>query len=83
MAFVVALSITDTFDAQATMTKSSQRTPRPRSKAARKRQSAKIGKVMHEYKTGALHSGSKSGPIVHSRDQAIAIALHKAAARRK
>jgi hypothetical protein len=34
----------------------------------------KIGKVMHEYKTGTLHSG-KGGPVVKSRKQAIAIGL--------
>ena len=38
----------------------------------------KIGKVMHEYKTGALHSGSKTGPMVKSRKQAVAIALSEA-----
>ena len=35
----------------------------------------KVQKVMHEYKAGTLHSGSKSGPKVTSRDQAVAIAL--------
>lgn len=35
----------------------------------------KVKKVMHEYKTGKLHSGSKSGPKVKSRKQAVAIAL--------
>lgn len=34
----------------------------------------KVGKVMHEYKEGTLHSGKK-GPVVKSRRQAIAIAL--------
>ena len=38
----------------------------------------KVKKVMHEYKTGALHSGSKKGPVVKSRKQAIAIALSEA-----
>jgi hypothetical protein len=38
----------------------------------------KVGKVMHEYKTGMLHSGSKKGPEVTSRRQAIAIALSEA-----
>lgn len=38
----------------------------------------KIGKVMHEYKAGTLHSGSKKGPEVTSRKQAIAIALSEA-----
>lgn len=34
----------------------------------------KMSKVMREYKEGTLHSG-KGGPVVKSRDQAIAIAL--------
>lgn len=34
---------------------------------------AKAGKVMHEFRTGTLHSG-KGGPVVKSRRQAIAIA---------
>jgi hypothetical protein len=38
----------------------------------------KIGKVMHEYKTGMLHSGSKKGPEVTSRRQAVAIAMSEA-----
>jgi hypothetical protein len=38
----------------------------------------KIGKVMHEYKAGMLHSGSKKGPEVTSRKQAIAIAMSEA-----
>lgn len=35
----------------------------------------KIKKVMHEFKEGKLHSGSKKGPLVKSRKQATAIAL--------
>lgn len=31
--------------------------------------------VMHKFKAGKLHSGSKSGPKVGSRKQAIAIML--------
>jgi len=31
--------------------------------------------VMHKFKHGALHSGSKKGPPVKSRQQAIAIML--------
>ena len=38
----------------------------------------KVQKVMHEFKTGQLHSGSKKGPVVKSRKQAIAIALSEA-----
>ena len=33
--------------------------------------------TMHEFKKGALHSGSKKGPRVTSRKQAIAIGLNK------
>jgi hypothetical protein len=39
---------------------------------------AKIGKVMGEYKAGKLHSGSKKGPEVTSRKQAVAIAMSEA-----
>lgn len=39
---------------------------------------AKVKKVMHEWKEGELHSGSKKGPEVKSRKQAIAIALSEA-----
>ena len=35
----------------------------------------KIAKVMHEYRHGGLHSGSKTGPKVKSRKQAVAIAM--------
>ena len=34
----------------------------------------KVGKVMGEFKEGTLHSG-KGGPVVKSRQQAVAIAL--------
>lgn len=36
---------------------------------------SKVQKVMGEFKRGTLHSGSKKGPKVKSRQQAIAIAL--------
>ena len=42
-----------------------------------KKQTAKIGKVMHEYKTGTLHSG-KGGKVVTSPKQAVAIAMSEA-----
>jgi hypothetical protein len=38
----------------------------------------KVHKVMHEFKHGELHSGSKTGPKVKSRKQAVAIALKEA-----
>ena len=37
----------------------------------------KVQKVLHEFKTGTLHSG-KGGEVVKSRKQAIAIALSEA-----
>lgn len=48
-----------------------------------KKQSAKIGKVMHEFKAGTLNTGSKTGPIVKSRKQAVAIALSQAGVAKK
>lgn len=44
-------------------------------KAAKK---AKVAKVMKEFKAGKLHSGSKKGPVVKSRKQAVAIAMSEA-----
>ena len=37
----------------------------------------KVGKVMHEFKTGKLHSGG-TGKVVKNPQQAIAIALSSA-----
>ena len=49
----------------------------PTKKKASKAQK-KVGKVMHEFKQGDLHSGSKKGPKVKNPKQAIAIALSEA-----
>lgn len=43
-----------------------------------KKKSGKMEKVMHEFKEGKLHSGSKKGPKVASRSQALAIGLSEA-----
>jgi len=43
-----------------------------------KKKEAKLSKVMHEWKEGDLHSGSKKGPQVKSQKQAVAIALSEA-----
>ena len=47
------------------------------------KQETKISKVMREFKEGKLHSGSKKGPVVKDREQAIAIALSEANVKRK
>ncbi len=38
----------------------------------------KIHKVMKEYSEGKLHSGSKKGPVVKSKAQALAIGYSEA-----
>jgi len=38
----------------------------------------KIATTMGEFKRGTLHSGSKKGPMVRNRKQAVAIALSQA-----
>lgn len=42
-----------------------------------------VRQEMHKFKEGTLHSGSKKGPVVKSRKQAIAIALSEAGMSRK
>ncbi len=44
----------------------------------RKLMAGKIRKVMREFKKGSLRSGSKRGPKVKSRKQAVAIAMSEA-----
>jgi Family of unknown function (DUF6496) len=43
--------------------------------ASKKMKKAKMQKVMGEFKKGELHSGSKQGPPVTNRKQAVAIGL--------
>ena len=43
----------------------------------------KVAKVMREYSKGKLHSGSKKGPVVKSRKQAVAISLSEAGMSKK
>lgn len=49
--------------------------PKLSRRASKKAKRARVRSEMHKYKEGSLHSGSKRGPIVRSRKQAIAIAL--------
>ena len=46
-------------------------------------QKQKFAKVMHEWKKGKLHSGSKNGPVVTDQDQAVAIAFAQARGMKK
>ena len=48
-----------------------------------KKKPAKVKKVMHEFKTGTLHSGSKKCPVLKSRKQAVAISLSEAGMKKK
>jgi hypothetical protein len=43
----------------------------------------KVEKVMKEYGKGDLHSGSKKGPVVKSKKQAVAIAMSEAGMAKK
>lgn len=43
-----------------------------------KKKVKKAEKVMKEFKKGDLHSGSKKGPVVEKKKQAVAIALSEA-----
>ncbi len=48
-----------------------------------KRTGGKMEKVMHEFKEGKLHSGSKNGPLVVKHDQAVAIGISEEEASKK
>ena len=49
-------------------------------KAAKRR---RMKSEMHKFGRGELHSGSKDGPVVTDRKQALAIGLHQAGLSRK
>jgi len=53
---------------------------KPKTKAGKK---AAVSETMHEFKRGALRSGSPSGPKVTKRKQAQAIALSEAGLSKK
>lgn len=51
--------------------------------ARKKSKSPKIKKVMEEFKSGELHSGSKTGPRVTNPKQAISIAISESKKKKK
>ena len=48
-----------------------------------RKEKSKVKKVMHEFKEGKLHSGSKKGPLVTNPKQSLAIALSEAGLSKK
>lgn len=48
-----------------------------------KEKNEKVKKVMGEYAEGKLHTGSKTGPVVKKKAQAVAIALSEQRAKDK
>ena len=56
--------------------------PDTMAKAKKSKAAKKMASVMHEQKAGGLHSG-KGGPVVKSRQQAIAIALSESKKQQK
>ena len=43
-----------------------------------KKKESKVGVVLKEFKSKKLHSGSKKGPVVKNKAQALAIGLSEA-----
>ncbi len=50
---------------------------------AKGKEQRKMKKVLGEFKEGTLHSGSKTGKLVESRPQAIAIGLKESGQSKK
>lgn len=57
--------------------------PKLSRKASKKKKRARMREEMHKFKHGTLHSGSKHGPMVKSREQAIAIGLSESGQSKK
>jgi len=57
--------------------------PQGKKPTTKKGKQAKVHRVMKEFKEGDLTSGSKHGPKVRSRKQAIAIAMSESGQSRK
>lgn len=57
--------------------------PKLKKNAPKKKKRAVMKREMDKFEEGALHSGSKKGPIVTSKDQAIAIGLSESGQSKK
>ena len=57
--------------------------PKLKPSAPKKAKKARVEEEMHKFKTGSLHSGSKKGPVVKDKAQAVAISLNEAGLSRK
>ena len=51
--------------------------------ASKKAKNTRMHAEMKKFKSGKLHSGSKKGPVVRSRKQAIAISMSESGQSRK
>lgn len=57
--------------------------PKLSKNAPKKAKQERVREEMHKFKHGTLHSGSKKGPKVKNRKQAIAIALSESGQSKK
>lgn len=57
--------------------------PKLKPNAPKKAKQKRVEDELHKFKKGTLHSGSKKGPKVMNRKQAIAIALSEAGLTKK
>jgi hypothetical protein len=48
-----------------------------------RKEKSKVKKVMHEMKEGKLHSGSKKGPLIKDKKQALAVAMSESGLNKK
>lgn len=55
----------------------------PKTKKGKAVRVQKVKAIMHAWKAGNLHSGSKNGPVVSNKRQGIAIALSEAGLSRR